>query len=191
MGLPRTLHLKDGRSATVRRAEPRDAEAWISNVNAIGAEGVYLMTELLRRTVAQVRRQFAQADPGQELWLVAEVGGAVVGGANFARGSWRKNAHTAALGVAIRRKYRGLGLGLAMMQAGIAWAREVGITKLKLGVFATNRAALGLYRKLGFVQEGLLRGEVKLAGKPVDELVMARFLRRRAARRRRRSRASA
>lgn len=176
MSLPESVRLKDGRTAVVRSARPDDAEAWISNVNAIGAEGVYIMTERFARTLDEVRRQFDQADPRSELWLSAEIDGEVVGGADFRRGGASKNSHVASLGVAIRKEYRGLGLGKAMMTAGIEWARNVGVTKLRLGVFATNDAAVRLYRKFGFVEEGCLRGEVILLGRPVDEMVMALHL---------------
>lgn len=173
MSLPATTRLKDGRSVVVRRAEPRDAETWVENVNQIGAERVFLMTETLRPSVGQVTKQFADADPAKELWICAELEGRVVGGANFLRGTHAKNAHVAELGVAIVKPVRGLGIGEALMRAGIAWAKSVGVTRLKLGVFATNDRAIALYRKLGFVEEGRLRGEVVLDGTPVDELLMA------------------
>jgi RimJ/RimL family protein N-acetyltransferase len=174
--LPETVLLKDGRSAIVRRARPEDSEAWIAHVNAIGAEGVYIMTEKFTRTVEEIRKQFQEDAPPTTLWLAAEVDGRLVGGANFSRGGPSKNAHTASLGVTVRKEFRGLGLGEAMMQAGIAWARSVGVAKLKLGVFATNTSAIALYHKLGFVEEGRLKNEVILEGRPVDELLMARFL---------------
>ena len=87
MPLPSSIRLKDGRSANIRRARGDDAEAWLQNVNSIGAEQVYIMTERLERTVDQLREQFANAPPSKELWLVAEVEGAIVGGADFKRGS--------------------------------------------------------------------------------------------------------
>jgi len=176
VALPRSVRLRDGRAATIRPARPEDAEAWIRNTNAIGAEGIYLMLDRLNRTLEQVRVQFRDANPSSELWLVAEIDGTVVAGANWARGSSAKNAHTASLGVAVRSEYRHLGLGRALMEEGIAWARSVGISKLKLGVFSTNAAAIALYRKLGFEEEGRLRSEVIIAGAPVDEILMSLFL---------------
>lgn len=174
--LPGRVNLKDGRVAVIRSAVPDDAPAWIANINAIGAEGIYLMTESFHRTIEEIRTQFRVADPTAELWLVAEVDGTVVGGGNFTRGKWVKNAHTAELGVALIREYRGLGIGEGMMRAGIDWAREVGVRKLNLGVFATNRAAIRLYERLGFAEEGRRKGEVILGGVPVDEVLMTRWL---------------
>jgi ribosomal protein S18 acetylase RimI-like enzyme len=58
------------------------------------------------------------------------------------------------IGMAIAREWRGRGVGSALMEAAIAWARERGLHKLSLSVFAHNAAAIGLYRKFGFVEEG-------------------------------------
>jgi RimJ/RimL family protein N-acetyltransferase len=176
MKLPARRKLPDGRQLVVRVARPYDAEAHIRNFNQIAAERVFVMTENFTRTVEEIRTQFGDADPNSALWLVAEVDGAVVGGANFLRGRWKKNSHTADLGIAILSEFRGLGIGEVLMQAGIEWARRVGVRKLKLEVFASNVRAIRLYGKLGFAEEGRLKGEVMLDGHPVDEVLMALWL---------------
>jgi RimJ/RimL family protein N-acetyltransferase len=176
MTLPATVLLRDGGSVLVRPATPADAEVHIANTHAIASERIYLMSESFTRTVEEIRVQFRDADPQQVLWLVAEVDGAVVGGANFARGRWRKNAHTADLGVALLPGFRGRGIGEALMREGIEWARSVGVRKLTLGVFATNERAVALYRRLGFAEEARLRGQGILDGRPVDEILMALWI---------------
>jgi len=60
----------------------------------------------------------------------------------------------AEIGMAVAREWRGRGVGSALLAAAIAWARERGLHKLILGVFAHNEAAIALYRKFGFVEEG-------------------------------------
>ncbi|MCI4363198.1 MAG: GNAT family N-acetyltransferase [Thermoplasmata archaeon] len=165
--------LRDGRTAMIRRAGPRDAEAVIAHVNAVGAEGIHIMTEKLRRTPREEKVVFRNADGRAGLYIVASVDGEIVGSADIERGRQTKNRHTASLGIAIRKDSRGLGLGLAMMRTLIAWARSVGIRKVTLGVFASNTPALALYRRLGFTEEGRLRGQVILRTKPVDEILLA------------------
>ena len=44
--------------------------------------------------------------------------------------------------------------GLGAHGSAIEWARERGLHKLSLGVFAHNTAGIALYRKFGFVEEG-------------------------------------
>jgi len=58
------------------------------------------------------------------------------------------------IGMLVDRAWRGRGVGSALMVTAIAWAREEGLHKLCLSVFAHNEAALALYRKHGFVEEG-------------------------------------
>jgi RimJ/RimL family protein N-acetyltransferase len=58
------------------------------------------------------------------------------------------------ISMAIVREWRGRGVGSALLAAAIEWARERGLHKLILSVFARNAAAIALYRKFGFVEEG-------------------------------------
>jgi len=58
------------------------------------------------------------------------------------------------IGMAVAREWRGRGIGSALLAAAIERARERGLHKLSLGVFAHNAAAIALYRKFGFVEEG-------------------------------------
>jgi ribosomal protein S18 acetylase RimI-like enzyme len=58
------------------------------------------------------------------------------------------------MGMAVAREWRGRGVGTALMEAAIEWARERGLHKLSLSVFPHNAAAIALYRKFGFVEEG-------------------------------------
>jgi putative acetyltransferase len=56
--------------------------------------------------------------------------------------------------MALAREWRGRGVGSALMEVAIVWAREQGMHKLSLGVWPHNAAAIALYRKYGFVEEG-------------------------------------
>ena len=57
-------------------------------------------------------------------------------------------------GMLVEREWRGRWVGSALIQAAIAWARDHGLHKLSLEVFAHNTAGIALYRKCGFVEEG-------------------------------------
>ena len=82
--------------------------------------------------------------------MVAVVGSEIVGSLhiNVSRHGFGE------LGMAVAREWRGHGVGSALMRAAIAWARGRGLHKLSLEVFAHNDAAVALYRKFGFVEEG-------------------------------------
>jgi RimJ/RimL family protein N-acetyltransferase len=58
------------------------------------------------------------------------------------------------IGMNVARDWRGRGVGSALLAAGIDWAREHDLHKLSLSVFPHNAAAIALYRKFDFVEEG-------------------------------------
>ena len=58
------------------------------------------------------------------------------------------------IGMLVIAPWRGRGVGGALMAAAIEWARGRGLHKLALSVFPHNDAAIALYRKFGFVEEG-------------------------------------
>jgi len=76
----------------------------------------------------------------------------------------------------VAAEHRGRGLGERLMRACIESARRQGLEKLELEVFASNAAARGLYRKMGFVEEGCLRRKRKFEGAYDDLVCMALFL---------------
>ena len=63
------------------------------------------------------------------------------------------------------------GAGSALMAAAIERARERGLDKLSLGVFAHNDAAIALYRKFGFVEEGRRIKHVRRASGELSDVM--------------------
>jgi len=173
---PRYVTLSNGRAVLIRAAEPRDAEALIEHVNEVGAEQVHIMTEELRMTPAAETEMLRHLDQRRTLFLVGVADGRLVASADIQRGRESKNAHTASLGIALRKEVRGLGLGKAIMEDLLRWARAERIRKVTLAVFATNAPAIALYRDFGFVEEGRLKGQVVLNGASVDEVLMALWI---------------
>jgi len=77
------------------------------------------------------------------------------------------------IGMLVDREWRGRGVGWALFQAAIDWARGHGLHKLSLEVFAHNTAAIALYRKCGFVEEGhRVRHYRRASGELWDSIVM-------------------
>lgn len=108
--------------------------------------------------------------------LIAEVErepAGVLGASRSTRGAGR---HTAEVGITVGRRYRGVGVGTALMRAVESWAREFGVSRLELRVFPSNERARRLYGGLGYHEEGV---EVRAARFPegdVDVIRMAKLL---------------
>jgi RimJ/RimL family protein N-acetyltransferase len=75
------------------------------------------------------------------------------------------------LGMMVAAGWRGRGVGTSLLVAAIAWARQHGLHKLSLGVFPSNEAALALYRKFGFVEEGRRVEHIRRANGELWDLV--------------------
>ena len=72
------------------------------------------------------------------------------------------------------RGWRGHRAGSALVAAAIDWARNHRLRKLCLEVFAHNRAAIGLYCKCGFAEEGHRARQYRRAsGDLWDSMVMS------------------
>lgn len=69
---------------------------------------------------------------------------------------WRiagRDRHVAWLGVDVRTKHWGKGVGSGLMQEAIRVAKELGFRKMTLGMFEGNERAMRLYMKFGFRKE--------------------------------------
>jgi RimJ/RimL family protein N-acetyltransferase len=75
------------------------------------------------------------------------------------------------LGMMVAAGRRGRGVGTALVAAAIEWARARGLHKLTLSVFPHNEAAIALYRKFGFVEEGRLSRHLRRANGELWDLV--------------------
>ena len=88
------------------------------------------------------------------------------------------NAHVLHLrSVAVAPHARGQGIGAKLIAASVEEARHRGALKVGLRALATNAVAIDLYERAGFVQEGRLQDEFRLAdGSFVDDLWFALWL---------------
>jgi ribosomal protein S18 acetylase RimI-like enzyme len=81
------------------------------------------------------------------------------------------------LGMMVAADVRGQGVGSALMDAGVGWARQAGAHKIALQVWPHNEGAIALYRKYGFEHEGRLRRHYRRRnGELWDAVVMGLVL---------------
>jgi len=107
--------------------------------------------------------------------VVAVADEAVVGWCDLRPKTTPTLRHTAVLGMGIVAAYRGRGIGGRMLAATLELALARGIRRSELIVRADNAAAIALYRRFGFVQEGTCRNYMRVDGVDYDALLMARL----------------
>ena len=161
----------------VRPAEPRDASSFVEMWRAVVAERRYVRTERAPQSVRFYRRRyFRRPWTDAQASIVAVAGDRVIGHLNVSREEGPVTRHVASIGMAVAAEWRGRGVGSALMVEAIRWARQFGVEKLALSVYPDNEAALALYRKFGFQEEGRLTGHSKKSIGYRDEIVMGLWL---------------
>ena len=173
-GLLRKKILKpDTPQVLIRRGEPSDASGVIGCMQSVMDEGIFLLGDYYLMTERAERERLSSRS---DLTLVADASREVVGVLTLQRGAYRKNRHTATLGIAIKKEYRGAGLGKKMITEALSWARAEGIRKVNLEVFSSNLNAIGLYKNLGFSYEGVRKGQFMINDSLVDDVLMSVWL---------------
>lgn len=177
----KTFQTKSGHTYLIRTTQPDDAAAMLAYIRGVAAETPFFVLEPDEfPTTEELEREWIEdrLDHPGKINLLAEADGRIIGTVGFECGPYRRVAHLGVLGIAIVEDWRGQGVGTALMESLLQWAAEnPAIEKVCLDVFATNQTAIGLYRKLGFVELGLKPRDVKRGPDDyVDVLSMYRFV---------------
>lgn len=163
-------------TVVVRRAAPGDAAALVELARAVGAEDEgWLITNGEWRSPSEERRYLrtVRRHPHAAVFVAEDEDG-IVGRISLARDPHPASEHIADLGIMVAIERRRQGIGRALMEAGEAWAREVGVMKLELHVFPYNRAAIALYEQLGYEREGYRHRHYRRGSGFVDAILMAK-----------------
>jgi RimJ/RimL family protein N-acetyltransferase len=165
------------RPFTIRAAAPRDAPALVELARAVGSEPEgWLVTTSEWRSVADERRYLKALRRYRDaaVYVAETLSGELVGRLSLARDPHPGSSHVADLGLMVAKQYRRRGIGVALLEQAVDWARGNGVEKLELHVFPHNEAAIRLYERLGFEREGYRRRHYRRAdGGYVDAILMA------------------
>lgn len=129
--------------------------------------------ELIEENISQTISNVSESKAG--IYLVAEYEGQIVGHALLEPLPLKSISHVGQLSIGVHNGWQEKGIGKKLMQYLIDWAKKSkNIEKIELNVLASNERAIGLYKKLGFVEEGRLKNRVKIADNCyLDEVAMA------------------
>ena len=166
----------DGHAYLIRPAAAGDAPALIGLRDEVAAEGGLIAATPGERSALEEELSLSTLVREGGLPLTLVVDGEIAGQLLVSRRPERYHAHIGELAIIVSSSCRGLGLGRRLIETAVDWARAVGLSKLSLAVFTSNARAIGLYRSLGFEEEGTRRAHVMLADGPHDVLVMALHL---------------
>ena len=122
------------------------------------------MLSFVEHTIATEQPQFVALDNGH-----------VVGWCDILARSDPTREHVGTVGIGLLHHYRGKGIGRRLLVRTLEAANSFGFQRIELKVRATNTPAIGLYKSLGFAEEGRLKDDVLIDGAFDSTVCMALF----------------
>ncbi|MRX70936.1 GNAT family N-acetyltransferase [Bacillus lacus] len=165
---------KNGEPVILRPVQLKDAADVIQSARDIITSGKYIQKER-PRTLQEEENFIRQARQFDHMYTGVEINGAVAGIARVLRGDLKMKQHTGMFRTWLDQPAQGKGIGKELMYYTLDWCRTHGLHKLSLTVFASNEIAYQLYKKTGFIEEGIFKNQVKIDGNFDDEIYMSYF----------------
>jgi RimJ/RimL family protein N-acetyltransferase len=173
------FYAENGQKVVFRTPKWEDVDDLLELINSLVEEGAEISRdEKIESRDAEIdwlSKALASLEKDEVFYLVAEVNGKVVASSDMhmLRGY---DKHVGVIGIVIKQGFRDLGIGTRMMQTLVDEAEKKGLKVLTLSAFASNKRAIHVYEKIGFVQTGLIPKKHFKEGKYIDEVIMTRVL---------------
>ena len=176
-----TYKSKNGKTVTIREPYERDAERMLNSASKALINTPYMLStveDVKKMSVNAIQKTVkAYQENPNYVQFIAEVDGELVGSIDFKNGNKEKISHQGAFAMTILPEYRNNGIGRALLETLINWAKNNrNIEKVCLEVMEENLGAIQLYKNLGFFEEGRKTRGVKLDDGYQDLILMALFV---------------
>lgn len=175
-----TFNTKSGEKITVRLASTQDASDLLAmKLNYIKDSNTLPLfleeyPDDLEKEVELIERLSREKNSAL---FVAECNGQLVGNIDLNGNQRAKLFHTGVIGMGLEEKWRGKGIGSALMQAIIDWStKNQFISILWLEVYDSNNAGKKLYEKMGFKVCGRIDNFFHEDDEKIDKITMVRHL---------------
>ena len=161
----------------IRSAQREDAEAVLAFLRAFRGEGLETVLQQFQSPTLQEEESFiSRLDGVTGVMLIALTDGQVVGCLTAELERHPQFRHACEFGMGVLKEQRGKGIGAALVESLVDWAKSKGLRRIQLSVFARNTGAIRLYRRLGFVVEGTKKEAIQIGDQYEDLVEMARIV---------------
>lgn len=174
--------LNNGMNIIVKTPEIEDAEKLLKFIKKVCGETDYLLStpEDMNITKEQEELFIKNNLEGPNYLLAVYSDNEIIGDCSLNFSKQIKLRHRGEIGIAIDKKYWGLGIGSILFEIMIQLAKEQkGIEQLNLAYLSNNKRGENLYKKYGFEITGIMPKALKqIDGSYADEVYMTKFLER-------------
>jgi RimJ/RimL family protein N-acetyltransferase len=172
------FNAKDGRNVVLRTPRWEDLDDLLELINSLVEEKADILAtqKLMREAEAEwLLKTLSRLEKDEQFILVAEVDKKVVASSDF-QIQGGTDEHIGAMGIVVRNGYRNLGIGTEIMKTLLEQAAFVGLKTVTVNPFATNKHAIHVYEKVGFVQSGIIPKKHLRQGNFIDEIILSKSL---------------
>ncbi len=167
---------KDGRDIIIRHAKVSDASDLHENFCQVVYEAEWLPSLKPNSNRANWAEWIQRTYGNREVLLIARIDGDYVGHLSLQPEEWAASRHVARLGIIVRKTYRGLGVGKALMEAAEEAGRQQKYEKITLSTFENNVVARKLYDQMGYRFVGKRERHFQMPKGFIDEILMEKLL---------------
>ncbi|MCR1899921.1 GNAT family N-acetyltransferase [Irregularibacter muris] len=176
----KVVELKNYQKLIIRKPVVQDAERMIEYLNAVGGESDNLLfgKDEFHLSLEQEREYIKNlySNP-HTLMLLGIIEDKIVSIVQISSSSRKRIAHNSEIAISVKKEYWRRGIGSAMMEELIRFAREHSTIKtISLGVRAGNQNAIKLYEKFGFEQVGIHKNYFNIRGTFENGILMDLYL---------------
>ena len=137
----------------IRKIEKRDITGFHRVLDAVAAEGKYLLT--VSPVSFEKVEKFVENNIGNDYsQYIAENETEIIGWADIIPYSENSQSHIGNLGMGVISSCRGQGIGTKLLQKAVQHAWKKGLKRIELEVYSDNKNAIKLYHQSGFQMEG-------------------------------------
>ncbi|ARC86252.1 acetyltransferase family protein [Clostridium argentinense CDC 2741] len=174
------IQLKSGEKLILRRPMIEDAKRIIEYVNIVGGESNNLLfgKDEFHLTVEEEKEHIKRMNnDSNSLMILGIIDDNIVSLAQITSSNRKRIAHNSEVSISVKKDYWRNGIGSAVMEEIIRFAREGSVIKnISLGVRASNINAIKMYEELGFVKVGLHKNYFNINDNFDDEILMDLYI---------------
>lgn len=153
----------------IRQSTPDDFEVFWQCLDLVARERRFLVM-VQAPPLSEARAFLEEARSNGMIQFVAIKESRVIGWCDVTPSRWEGFRHSGTLGMGVLAEFRGHGIGKRLLRNTVEAAKDTGLRRIELEVFGSNRVAIALYRRHGFIQEGV-KPQARVLDGVVDDVI--------------------